>query len=156
MILAGTGHRPEKLGGYGADVFQRLYNLAYDVLGEQQPSLVLSGMALGWDQALALAANVRGIPFHAYVPFAEQEKRWSPGMQANYHELLRVAEKVVVTCPGTYAAWKMQKRNEAMVDASDRLAVLWDGTRGGTGNCVSYAERVGREMFNVWERWIAR
>jgi hypothetical protein len=28
MIIAGTGHRPDKLGGYGDEVFNKLVSLA--------------------------------------------------------------------------------------------------------------------------------
>lgn len=55
MIVAGTGHRPNKLGGYGDDVFERLVALARTYLWHMEPWHVISGMALGWDQALAQA-----------------------------------------------------------------------------------------------------
>lgn len=51
MIICATGHRPNKLGGYGRDVYARLVKLAYDYLAVQKPDAVISGMALGWDQA---------------------------------------------------------------------------------------------------------
>ena len=30
---------------------------------------------------------------------------------------------------------------------------LWDGSDGGTGACVKYAERVGRIWVNLWDEW---
>ena len=56
MNVAGTGHRPNKLGGYDDDIYQRLVTLAMTYLEETRPKRVISGMALGWDQALAEAA----------------------------------------------------------------------------------------------------
>ena len=62
------------------------------------------------------------------------------------------AEVVFVSEPG-YAAWKMQVRNKWMVDNSDLVLALWNGTDGGTANCVRYAEKVGKPITNLWERW---
>lgn len=50
------------------------------------------------------------------------------------------AAEVVVVSDGEYAVWKMQTRNEAMVDAADELWALWDGSSGGTKNCIDYAK----------------
>ena len=52
-----------------------------------------------------------------------------------------------IVSPGEYAAFKMQVRNEWMVDqlnpATDLLLAAWDGSPGGTGNCVKYATGKG-------------
>ena len=32
----------------------------------------------------------------------------------------------------------MQKRNEFMVDNSDLVVAVWNGTSGGTANCLAY------------------
>ena len=54
---------------------------------------------------------------------------------------------IVVVCPGPYEKWKMQRRNEWMVDKSHALTGYWNGTEGGTANCLQYAQKVGRELF---------
>jgi uncharacterized phage-like protein YoqJ len=36
----------------------------------------------------------------------------------------------------------MQVRNEWMVDHCNDLLAVWDGSDGGTGNCVRYAQRI--------------
>ncbi len=153
MILAGTGHRPDKLGGYNTHVAQRLQTLASAALTKHQPQLVISGMALGWDQALAEAAVAHDIPFHAYVPFEGQESMWPLQAQQRYQDLLWKADKVIIVCEGSFAAWKMQKRNEAMVDACDKVLALWNGTSGGTANCVAYAKTQNKPIFNLWHSW---
>ena len=43
----------------------------------------------------------------------------------------------------------MQKRNEYMVDLADRVIAVWDGSKGGTANCVKYAEKVGKEIIRI-------
>jgi uncharacterized phage-like protein YoqJ len=44
-----------------------------------------------------------------------------------------------------FSMWAYQLRNEFMVDAADVLAAFFDGSRGGTFNCVQYARSVGRK-----------
>lgn len=150
MIVAGTGHRPNKLGGYGTEARNRLVNLATDVLRKRQPQRVISGMALGWDQALAVAACALDLPWTAAVPFEGQERAWPESSQREYRELLSLADDVVVVSPGGYASWKMQRRNQWMVDHADLVLALWDGSPGGTGNCVDYVRRTNKPLLNYW------
>jgi uncharacterized phage-like protein YoqJ len=153
MILAGTGHRPDKVGGYGADIAQRMVKIARGYLTELKPDVVISGMAIGWDQALAWAAIHEKIEWWAYVPFKGQEKMWPPESKMLYHALLTQADSVNIVCPDGYAPWKMQQRNEAMVDACDKVLALWNGGPGGTANCIAYADHVGKPYINAWDRW---
>lgn len=51
MIVAATGHRPNKLGGYAHWDAERAIDLAMRYLTLLKPSRVISGMAQGWDQA---------------------------------------------------------------------------------------------------------
>lgn len=152
MIFAATGHRPCKLGGYGDDVFNRLTALARAHLSERQPSSTISGMALGWDQAFAQASVDLGIPFIAAVPFDGQERRWPKESWPRYRRLLDAATavEIVSDIPGTRA---LQKRNEWMVDRADGIVALWDGSWGGTFNCIRYANRVKRPVENLWSKW---
>jgi uncharacterized phage-like protein YoqJ len=153
MILAGTGHRPNKLGGYAEQVNVKLRAVARVGIHRHAPTRIISGMALGWDMALAEAAVELGIPFTAAVPFAGQEKMWPAPSQERYRKLLEQAAHVETVCTGGYAAWKMQRRNEWMVDHCDLVLALWDGTEGGTGNCIRYAEQVERTYDNMWPVW---
>jgi hypothetical protein len=81
-----------------------------------------------------------------------------------YENYIRRAAKVVVCSPGGYAASKMQIRNERMVDlaltngpgpANALVLAMWDGTSGGTKNCLSYAHnRI--EAVNAWSDYLKR
>jgi uncharacterized phage-like protein YoqJ len=153
LILAGTGHRPDKLGGYGAAVSARLVDLARAALLKYRPDEVVSGMALGWDTALALAALELGIPLTAAVPFEGQETKWRPEQQELFRAILARATSVVVVSPGGYAVWKMQVRNEWMVDRATGVLALWNGTSGGTANCVEYARTRKVKIVNLWNAW---
>jgi len=155
MIVAGTGHRPGKVGGYGEDAFMRLVGVAEGWLrSNPNVSEVISGMALGWDQALAQAAINVGVPFAAYVAFVGQEGKWPASSQAKFHALCKRASRVVVCASGGYAVSKMQTHSERMVEDSNMVLALWDGTPSGTKNCVDYARSVGREIVNVWQDWV--
>ena len=152
--LAAPGHRPNKLGGYGPEVDEKLRRLAMWFLTTNRPDTVISGMALGWDMAWAEAAIMMRIPVIAAVPFAGQESAWPASSQARYRSILGACSETIVVCDGGYSPWKMQKRNEWMVDHCDYLIALWDGTAGGTGNCVRYAKG-NVPVHNLWSYWSA-
>lgn len=154
MIIACTGHRPSKLPtSYN---LKPLITLAGQWLDENRPDIVISGVALGWDQAVALAAIERGIPVHAYVPFIGQADAWPPAAHATYQKILQACAEVRVISPGGYSPDKMQRRNEAMVNDCDLLLALWDGgPKGGTANCIAYAEIEGCKIVNLWPKYIA-
>lgn len=159
LTICGTGHRPKKIvigaqNAYEPAVHQRLVALATAALERHQPARVISGMALGWDTALAEAALSLGIPLAAYVPFAGQESLWPPASQSRFNELCAAAAELRIICHGGYSAAKMQVRNEKMTDDSDLVLALWNGSRGGTANCWDYATRIGRRRINHWNNWV--
>lgn len=159
MIVAGTGHRPDKLGGYTLQVRLALGGLATEYLHQHQPDKVISGMALGWDQALAGAAVALGIPFIAAVPFPGQHKRWPAEAQERYERLLSAAESVHRICASEQFLSQrqvndfMRYRNQWMVDNCDRVVALWNGSWGGTMGTVDYARSKGVPIDNLWNRW---
>ena len=115
---------------------------------------VVTGMALGWDQAVARAALHQGIPFTAAIPFEGQDRLWPADARERYSTLLLSAAEVVVVTNGSLRISKaMQLRNEWMVDHSDRLIALWDGTGGGTANCVFYAQDRRHPITHIWDRY---
>lgn len=154
MIIAGTGHRPDKLGGYGAETLIRLANFATTRVRELGPvEKIISGMALGWDTALALAALDLEIPLVAAIPFEGFEDRWSSDDRRLYYNIRAAAAEVMIVCAPGYAPYKMQRRNRWMVDRCDRMLALWNGSPGGTFNCLVYAEERQKPVTNVWAAW---
>lgn len=158
MIICGTGHRPDKLGGYGDTVVEQIINVACDGLGDIKGDVtrVISGGALGWDQALAEAALRLNLPLTLALPFPGFWSKWPKRSQDNLEYMVSRADKVVYVCEEGYAPWKMQERNKWMVDNSDSVLALWNGTDGGTANCVRYAEKVGKPIVNLWEMYAAK
>lgn len=151
MILAVTGHRPHKLGGYSGNhpLRQAVRQQLQDLLFAQQPEMVISGMALGVDQDFAELALALRIPLIAAVPFRGQESVWPAAAQEHYRALLAQASDVTYVSTGGYAAWKLQRRNEWMVDHCDQLIAVWDGSAGGTANCVAYATANARDLIRI-------
>lgn len=153
LILGVTGHRPDKLGGYDDNVFRDLVELARAHIANIGPHKVATGMALGWDQAVAQACVELGVPFVAAIPFRGQQSNWPYASQETYHRLLKKAERIVEVAPPGFAPWKMHLRNEWIVDASTMILALWNGTSGGTGSCLQYARAQSRLIRNVWPQY---
>lgn len=153
MKVAGTGHRPDKLGGYTNKVHLNLVKIAEDALKKMKPSEVISGMAMGWDMALAQAAINLEIPLIAAVPFKGQEKAWTNKTQRYYNMLLSKAKEVIIVCEGEFSNAKMQIRNEWMVDNCDMVLSMYNGdTSGGTYNCMEYAKKVKKPNINLYKK----
>lgn len=151
MIVAFTGHRPNKLGGYKLP--NKIYNGVCKeleaTLKELKPEKAISGMALGVDQWAAMLCVKLGIPFIAAVPFPGQEGVWPESSQRIYKLLLKKADDIVIVSDAPFKAAKLQKRNEWMVDQCDKLIAVFDGTDGGTCNCVKYAEKHNKEIIRI-------
>lgn len=158
LIVAATGHRPEKVGGYSDAAFNHLVLLAKQHLRTERPREMIVGMALGWDQAVAQACVDLDIPYTAAVPFEGQEELWPVASRSKYKRLLTWASRVeIVTERYTMpVARALQVRNEWMVDRCETVLALWDGTFGGTHNCILYAEKQRRPIVNLWEKFNAR
>jgi uncharacterized phage-like protein YoqJ len=143
LPVAFTGHRPDKLAQYEAAVRKHIFT----ALMVMEPSEVISGMALGLDTWAALTALKMNIPLRAAVPFDGQHLRWPEEARRRYVDILFKAKWVKVVCEGSYHPSKMQARNEWMVDHCALLLGYWNGSRGGTKNCLDYARRVNRDRL---------
>lgn len=158
MILAGTGHRCAKIrhkgvNAYDARVYNRLVRLCKAALTHYAPKYIISGMALGFDQALAEACIELEIPFIAAIPFSGQADAWPQASRDKYNMILKKASKRHTVCEGFYKPYKMQLRNEWMTDQCTHVLALWNGSQGGTYNCIRYAEKTGKPVLNLWDKW---
>lgn len=151
MILAGAGHRLGAL--YHGALKRDLRRFAREKIVNLGGTEIVSGMALGWDQAVALAAIDLHTPFVAVIPFYGMDSRWQPDMRAEFDWIReRAKSEVVVELEFSMGAY--QKRNEFMVDYADGVIALWDGRKhGGTFNCLRYAHEKGRRVHHLWQEW---
>ena len=151
MILGFTGHRPASLPGNYSDRTDRaLLNTADFILAQYKATKVISGMALGWDIAVAQSAIDRGIGLIAAIPFESQSSRWPLTSQERYQKLLNRADQIEIISSGKYSLQAMQQRNQWIVDRCDLLMALWHQDKSGTKNCVDYALAINRPTFNCW------
>lgn len=152
-IMATTGHRPPKLGGYSFRAHLNLRKIATEHLQKVTPDEAIVGMALGWDIAFAAACVMLGIPYIAAVPFVGQERQWPKESKDMYYHLLSKAKRVVYVSEPGYDPKKMQIRNIWMVDHCTELTAMFDSSSGGTKNCVDYA--TGKvPITNLWGEYL--
>lgn len=142
-----TGHRPDKLWGYDTDNpnYERLRRYFRQMLMELNCGTAHTGMAIGTDIEFAKAVLEmkdylhKPIELVAHIPCDNQQCKWPRDTQLDYEYILSRCSEVTIVSPGPYAPWKMQKRNEHLVNSVDHLIAVYDGSAGGTGNCVGYA-----------------
>ena len=160
MIVAFSGHRPEKLPWGGNELDQRCQALrirmgqAVDDLIARGADTFLCGMARGCDFLFAEAVLRRmeedpDLSLEGWVPCVSQPDRWGEADRARYDRLLRSCTRVYLL-EERYSDGVMLRRNRAMIDRADLLLTVWDGTEGGTAASVRYASRLGKPVEGLW------
>lgn len=153
MIVGVTGHR--KLDGNNFldntnKRYQNIFSKTKEIFSELNPEQVITGMALGFDQLVAWVCIELEIPYICAIPHDHHENpKWPEKSKNNYRELIENAVKVEIVSPGKYAKWKMQVRNEYIVDNCDILVAYYLGGFGGTANCINYAKSEKKEIIYV-------
>lgn len=176
MNIAFTGHRPDKLGGY--DWHSKKNRAIINVLADTIVSVMnetntkefkfICGGALGIDQmAFDIVSigrefdNTRKITLELAIPFKNQPCKWICKRDVErYFEQLELADVVTYVDKldsykirgyqeDIYYPAKMQQRNKYMVDNCDILIAVWDGSKGGTANCVNYAKKLGKKIIYI-------
>ena len=113
MILGFTGHRPVSLpGSYSEHTERALLSTADFVLAQYKPTKVISGMALGWDLAVAQSAINRGIGLIAAVPFESQSSKWPQTSLDRYQKLLDRANQIEIISSPPNSYRKKSTENE--------------------------------------------
>lgn len=160
-IMAFTGHRPNKLGNewdgspLAGPVSMKIWNHFRSQFVELGIDCGISGLALGTDMIAADAILSAGIDLVVAVPFRGQEKLWTRANRVRYFHLINQASLIYVVDIGRWVHYvqfmdlqdspfsgrKMQARNEWMVRNSTILSAVYDGTSGGTQNCLIFARK---------------
>jgi len=122
----------------------------FEWLDENKPDKIISGMALGVDQIWAVCGIRRNIPVIAAIPCRSHSSRWPVRSVRLYNSILgnKLVETHLVT-NDTYTTGCMQVRNRWMIDNSDRIVAVWDGSSGGTANCIEAARELQRDVFVI-------
>jgi uncharacterized phage-like protein YoqJ len=177
MIVSFTGHRPhwnpdlDKLGtGYSisndrVQAYSRLIREALLPLIQEGAHTFISGGAIGIDQIAfwtveQLKQEFPHIQNILAIPFKKQYTAWKGDEIITwYHKMVQRANRVIYVDQeegylspipiGDYSAQKMQTRNEYMVNNSQIVVCVWNGSGGGTGNCVKYAQEQGKRIVRL-------
>lgn len=149
-----TGHRPKDLPKGSEEWINGQLMQAIKKASNKDYTRFISGGAVGVDQMAArcvLLAKVFDSRLKLVIarPFPSQDKVWPPHVKVKFEELLGKADAVVDVCEDPYAVWKMQKRNEWMVDQSHVVIAVWKGGRGGTHNCIEYAQASKKPILRI-------
>lgn len=156
-IVSGTGHRPQRLGlSYGPKGNRTLYEFVREYLVKLsvKPDFIISGMAQGFDQALAHAAISLNIPIIAAIPFSTHSSKWPKDAQLRYRAILNKAKYTVVICRGGASSEKFIARDHFMVELANEILALYDGkNKGGTALTVKYANNNNKAVTNLWDQW---
>jgi uncharacterized phage-like protein YoqJ len=138
--VAFTGHRHLKYG----DVEQSLIKVHSDFPG----AMWITGGAYGLDSHAARFALDNSIPLWLVLPFPSKIlcARWPSGDARDLlFRSVKECKRLSVVSP-VFSMASYQRRNEFMVDATDVLVAFFDGSPGGTANCVRYAQKAGKKV----------
>ena len=166
-----TGHRPDKLGNHWSAFSDKhnhilkafKYFLWKTVECKAQQGIrhfkLISGMALGIDSIFVRACKAckdyyepRGIHIEivAAIPCVKQYSKWQKNSKAEYRKLLDMCDSAKIVS-WRYSPKCMQIRNMYMVKHADVTLAYWNGTDGGTKNCVDYAIERKKPFFNIYD-----
>lgn len=143
MKIAITGHRPHKFNNdyeLKSDRILKIRSIIVEYFTQMKPDEVIVGLSLGIDTLVAEVCIEMGIKFTAAIPCKNQWMSWPQRSIDRYNKIL-AHELCTVYNVSTdfYTHWCMNDRNKWMVDNADELLSVWDGSSGGTYNCIKYA-----------------
>jgi uncharacterized phage-like protein YoqJ len=153
-----TGHRPNKLNGYdpkdNKELLWRIRNTVVELIEKRGVSTFINGLALGVDMwsamiVLKLKEEYPHIKLISAVPCRNHSSKWNKESQNQWNDICEKSDEVVLVTDEEYKPYLMQVRNKWMVDKSDIIIAVWDGTQGGTANCINYAIKSKKEVQYV-------
>lgn len=167
-----TGHRPDKLpngdiwsGPKNKRLMKFIEKQIIDLLDTYENIKVTVGGALGIDQmAFAICYKLKEkypnrITIHIAIPFDSeiQTGKWTEKQKQRYYRHIELCDKLIqvdkqlgyqyLGCG--FHIRKLQLRNEYMVNNSDIVIAVWDGTTGGTYNCIRYAREGNKKILFI-------
>lgn len=156
-VICVTGYRPNKLYGYDLsdERYTNLKKVFKQFLKENNCSEAISGMALGVDTVFALSVlelkdEGIDIKLRCAIPCLNHTSTWYVKEDIDrYNFILHKADYVDLVSNEPYKPYLMQVRNEYMVDKSDIVLSVWNGSKGGTFNCVNYARVKNKPVYNI-------
>ncbi len=153
LAMCFSGHRPEKLPANGNESFEGIKQLKsliglhiYEAINEGY-NVFYTGMARGIDMYAAAAVidlqrQYRHIKLKCAVPYRGQIDRCKGKEAYDYGYIMNHADEVIYL-QENYTRDCMRKRNQYMVDHSDKLLAVVGSYKSGTGMTINMAKRKG-------------
>ncbi len=156
MYCCFTGHRPYGIGikKENIDSLKQVLSDVIDTAISDGYTDFYCGMAQGIDTYAAeiLIDKMREnavLKLHAVLPCPEQDLKWTKEEKKHYEEILSHTDSRTIISP-FYTKTCMLTRNRFMVDNSERVIAVWNGSvRGGTAYTVRYAKKENKEIHLI-------
>jgi hypothetical protein len=130
-----------------------LVYLATQALQIYLPTMILTSLYSGWDQALAKAALNLNIPIHVVLPYRKRELFIRINFPEIYRDLLPKA-KYIECLSETYYLDLDMECHIWRADRADLVLALWDYEFcGDTFQVIDHALKAGKKVVNLWEDW---
>ena len=153
-----TGHRPKNLPwGYKEKgikffVFKNKFKKTIKQSIKAGYIYFISGMALGIDMLCAeiilkLKTKHPNIKLECAIPCKSQTEKWKTESINRHNKILSLADKITYTSNSNYYNGCMQKRNQYMIDNSNLLIAVFNGSNGGTKQTIEYAYKNKIKVF---------
>ena len=153
-----TGHRSQKLPWSFNEQDERCLIMKEELYLEIEKSInegydtFLCGMALGFDMicaetVLQLKLKYKSIKLIGAIPCKNQTEKWKKESIDRYNKILSLADKITYTSNSNYYNGCMQKRNQYMIDNSNLLIAVFNGSNGGTKQTIEYAYKNKIKVF---------
>lgn len=130
---------------------KQLRTVIIQLIEQHNVAYFISGMGIGVDMCVAeivldLKAKYPYIMLEIAIPFETQAADWPEPLRDRYFSIAEQCDKETML-QTQYTSDCMQKQNRYMVDQSDVLIAVWDGTPSGTGSTVQYAQEQGKTVW---------
>jgi len=155
-----TGHRPQTITYLWDETSQQSLELKSKIkkaiihlIENKDVKHFISGMALGVDMiaaeiVLELKDEYPEITLECAIPCETQASKWSEKYRYRYFKIVEMSDKETLL-QTHYTADCMHKRNRYMVDNSDYVIAVWDGSPSGTGKTVVYAKENNKTILQI-------
>ncbi len=156
-----TGHRPSKLKGYkdldNKQLLWEIHDCCVHLIENEGVGVFINGVALGVDQwsakiVLKLKEKYPHIKLISAVPCLNHSSKWTKNSKKDWQDIIDKSDEVKYVTEEEFTPYCMQLRNKWMVDKSDIVVSVWDGSSGGTNNCVQYATENKKRIINLWKK----
>lgn len=161
-VVAGTG--PRALQDWPPTEKRRTYGVilaAIDGLRRQHGDLltIMSGMALGFDKALAMAALELNVPLWCAIPNRGYGRYYWRDRHAEFQRIVDRAAQVTYVMEDVHHTSALRLggrhanmiRNLWMLDQAQQV-IAWPSTSGGTAHCLRAARIAGLPILDVTQR----